>query len=75
MFYDDGGETLDQVAWRDGRCPIPGNVEDQVGQGSEQPGLVVDVPAHCAFKGPFQVKLFCDSKINTQSMYHLLCHR
>jgi len=29
------------------RCPIPGNIEGQVGWSSEQPGLVEDVPAHC----------------------------
>jgi len=28
-----------------------GNIQDQVGQGSEQPGLVVDVPAHCRGAG------------------------
>jgi len=27
--------------------PIPGNIQGQVGRGSEQPGLVEDVPAHC----------------------------
>ena len=27
--------------------PIPRNVQGQVGWGSEQPGLVEDVPAHC----------------------------
>jgi len=27
--------------------PVPGNIQGQVGQGSEQPGLVEDVPAHC----------------------------
>jgi len=25
---------------------IPGNIQGRVGQGSEQPGLVEDVPAH-----------------------------
>ena len=25
--------------------PMPGNIQDQVGRGSEQPGLVEDVPA------------------------------
>jgi len=25
--------------------PIPGNIQGQVGRGSEQPGLVEDVPA------------------------------
>ena len=29
------------------RCPIPGNIQDEVGRGSEQPHLVGDVPAHC----------------------------
>jgi len=30
-----------------GRCPIPGNIQGQVRWGSEQPDVVVDVPAHC----------------------------
>jgi len=46
-FYSEGGETLAHVAQRAGGCSIPGNTQGQVGQGSEQPGLVVDVPAHC----------------------------
>lgn len=37
---DDGGETLAQVAQRGCGCPIPGNVQGQLGQGSEQPFLV-----------------------------------
>jgi len=36
-----------RVDQRGGRCPIPANIPGQVGQGSEQPGLVEDVPAHC----------------------------
>jgi len=32
---------------RGGRCPIPGKVQGQIGQGSELPDLVEDVPAHC----------------------------
>jgi len=40
-------ETLAQAAQRGGRCPIPGNVQGQVQQDSEQPDLVVDVPAYC----------------------------
>ncbi|KAK4808965.1 hypothetical protein QYF61_015199 [Mycteria americana] len=47
FFYNEGGETLKQIAQRGGRCPIPGNIQGQVGQGSEQPDLVEDVPAHC----------------------------
>jgi len=34
-------------AQRSSGGPIPGNIQDQVGQGSGQPGLVEDVPAHC----------------------------
>ena len=41
------GETLEQAAQREGRCPIPGNVQGQVGRGSEQPDLAEDGPAHC----------------------------
>ena len=26
---------------------MPGNIQGQVGRGSEQPGLVEDIPAHC----------------------------
>ena len=46
IFYDEGGETLAQVAQRGGRCPIPGNIPGQAGRGSEQPDLAEDVPAH-----------------------------
>ena len=47
IFYDEDGETLEQVAPGGCRCPIPGNIQGQVGRGSEQPHLVEDVPAHC----------------------------
>ena len=47
MMHHEGSETLEQVTQRGGRCPIPGNIQGQVGQGSEQPDLVEDVPAHC----------------------------
>jgi len=46
FFCVEGGETLEQVAQRGGRCPIAGNIQSQVGQGSEQPGLVEDFLAH-----------------------------
>ncbi|KAK4833061.1 hypothetical protein QYF61_027723 [Mycteria americana] len=39
--------VVKQVAQRGGRCPILGNIQGQVGHGSEQPGVVEDVPAHC----------------------------
>jgi len=32
---------------RGGRCLIPGDIQGQVGQCSEQPHLVADVPARC----------------------------
>ena len=46
MFYAEHGEALARVAWRGGRCPIPGDLQGQVGRGSVQPDLVEDVPAH-----------------------------
>jgi len=67
IFYSEGGEALEQAAQRGGGGPIPGNIQGQVGQGSEQLGLVEDVPAYCrgmaqaTFKGPFQAKPFYDS--------------
>jgi len=47
MFYDENGETLEQISQRGSGGPIPGNIQGQVGRGSEQPGLVEDIPAHC----------------------------
>jgi len=29
------------------RCPVPGDIQGQVGQGSEQPDLVSGVLIHC----------------------------
>jgi len=40
-----------QVAQRGGQCPIPGNIQDQVGRGSEEPDPVEDVPAYCRVVG------------------------
>jgi len=47
IFYNEGCETLERVDQRGGRRLIPGNIQGQVGRGSEQPDLVEDVPAHC----------------------------
>jgi len=47
ILYHKGGETLEQIAQGGSGSPIPGNTQGQVGWGSEQPGLVEDVPAHC----------------------------
>jgi len=46
-FYDGDGETLARVTQSGGRCSITGNIQGQVGCGSEQLDLVEDVPAHC----------------------------
>lgn len=61
----DTSETLAQVAYRGGRCSIPGNIQCQARQGSNQPVLLEDVPAYCKevglddHKSPFQPKPFC----------------
>jgi len=47
IFYNQGGETLAQVAQSGSGGPMPGSLQGQVGWGSEQSGLVEDVPAHC----------------------------
>jgi len=46
IFYDEGGKALAQVAQRSCSCPLPGSVQDQAGQGFEQPDVVEGVPAH-----------------------------
>ena len=46
IFYDEGGETLEQVAPRSCGCPVFGSVQGQAGWGFEQRDLVKDVPAH-----------------------------
>jgi len=51
IFYSKVGETLARVAQRSGRCPITGNIQSQVGWGSQQPDVVEDVPAHCSELG------------------------
>jgi len=47
MFYNEGGETLEQIAQTGSGGLIPRNIQGQVGWVSEQPGLVEDGPAHC----------------------------
>ena len=42
---------LEQIAQRSRGGPIPGNIQGWVGRGSEQPGPVEDVPAHCRGAG------------------------
>ena len=50
-FYE-GGEALAQVAQRSCGCSLIGSVQDQVGWGFEQAGLVEGVPAHGRGVGP-----------------------
>ena len=50
-FLQRGGETLEEVAQRSCRCPLPGSVLGQVGWGFEQSVLVKDVPAHDRWVG------------------------
>jgi len=52
FFYDKGAEAREPVAQRGGECPILGDIQGQVGQGSEQPNLAVDVSVHCRGAGP-----------------------
>ena len=47
VFHKKGDEALAQVALRGGGCPIPGDAQDQTGQGCEQPDPAVGVPVHC----------------------------
>jgi len=46
IFYDEDSETLEWAAQRSGRCFIPGNIQGQVGWGSEQLGLEESASAH-----------------------------
>jgi len=43
--FTESGEVLEQAAQRGCGCPIPGDVQGQVGWGPGQPGLVVGDPA------------------------------
>jgi len=48
---------LEQIPQRSCGSPIPGNIQGQVGWGSEQPGLVEDVPAHCRLEARLPLKI------------------
>ena len=49
FILNKGGEALEQVAQRGGRCPVPGAIQGQAGWCSEQPDLAVNTPVH--FRG------------------------
>jgi len=38
--------VLEHVAQRGGGCPVPGGIQCQAEQGSEQPDVAVGVPVH-----------------------------
>lgn len=66
-----------KVAQRGGGLPFPGNIQDLIGWGSQQ--LDISSPLftagdldHSTFKGPLQLKWFCDSMILSVC---LKCHR
>jgi len=46
FFYNDCGETLEQVAQRSCGCPVIGNIKGQVGRDFKQPDLVENVSSH-----------------------------
>lgn len=46
IVHCEGGEALAQVSQRICGCPIPGNAQDQVQWGLEQPGIADGVPGH-----------------------------
>ena len=73
VLYRQSGEVLEQTAQRGCRCSIPGGVQDQIGWGPGQRGVVPDLevgsPA-CGRElivnypwGPFQPKPFCDCRL------------
>lgn len=72
IFYDEGGETLEQVAQGSCGCPVIGSVWDQVGRGFEQSDLVKEsLPMvgwgwgldWIVFEGSIQPKSFYGSMI------------
>ena len=52
FFYNKSGEELKQIAQRGDGCPIPGDIQGQAAQGSQQPDLAAGVPLHCRRVGP-----------------------
>jgi len=69
VFHVEGGEVKEQVDWRGCWCPIPGDVQGQVGWKPGQPDLLLDLAAgNPAFGvddpwGPFQSRPFYESLI------------
>lgn len=58
MYYNEDGKILEQVAHKGDGCLTLGNIQSQIGCGSEKPDVLEDVPAHCSRVGrdaPFQI--------------------
>ena len=47
VFYNQGGEALEQAAQRGGGCLVLGDIQGQAGPDSWQLDLAVGVPVHC----------------------------
>lgn len=52
FFYSEGDKTLELVAQRGGRRPIPGNIQGQIRPGPEKTHLVEDVSAYGGHRWP-----------------------
>lgn len=67
VFHTKDGKALVQVAQRGSGNSVPGGTEGQARWGSGQPDVTVLFIAReldwTTFKGPFQLKQFCDSLI------------
>lgn len=46
-IFTASGIALPQIIQRHGGCLLPGNIQGQTGEGSEQPDPDEDIPAHC----------------------------
>jgi len=51
FFYHKRGETLGQITQRGSGGSVSRNIQSHVGWGSEQPGLVEDIPTYCSRVG------------------------
>lgn len=47
FFFNRGSKALEQVSKRGGGCLAPADIQCQVGWGSDQPDVAIDVPVYC----------------------------
>ena len=45
--HEKGSEALERITQRCNGCPVLGDIQGEVGQGSEQPDIDVGVSVHC----------------------------